>query len=112
MIQESNVTAPPAALRARVREALMQLHDMTGVGDDDELGRALQLDSLDLFELESELGFSLDVEIDVQAELASGRLDPLTVTGLAFWLAEQTAPIPIPDNPPPDSATPDSLKEE
>ena len=92
----------PAPLRAKVREALMNLHDMTGVGDDDELQKALQLDSLDLFELESELGYSLDVEIDVQAELESGRLDPLTVTGLAAWLAVQTAPInrtPIPVNP-------------
>ena len=106
MIRE---TPPPAELRARVRDALAMLHDMTGVGDDDELGRALQLDSLDLFELESELGFSLDVEIDVQAELESGRLDPLTVTGLAAWLAVQTAPInrtPTPVNPP------DKLKEE
>lgn len=95
MIRE---TPPPAELLAKVREALMHLHDMTGVGDDDELGRALELDSLDLFELESELCFSLDVEIDVQAELASGRLQPLTVSGLAAWLAEQTAPIPIPDS--------------
>ena len=71
-------------LEARVRGCVAALHDMTGIDDGSDLIAALGLDSLDIVELEAELCFALDVEIDLTRHLEQnpGPPAPLSVQGL------------------------------
>ena len=73
-------------LETRVRECLAGLHDMRGVADEADLQQALALDSLDVVELEAELGFAFGVEIDLVETFREG---PVTVHRLAAVLASK-----------------------
>jgi acyl carrier protein len=73
-------------LETRVRDCLAVLHDMTGVADHADLLDALALDSLDVVEIEAELGFALGVEIDLVEAFKDG---PVSVHGLAALLASK-----------------------
>jgi len=73
-------------LQTRVRDTLAVLHDMTGIEDTADLREALALDSLDVVELETELGFMFGVEVDLVEAFRDG---PVSVQGLAALLARK-----------------------